>query len=48
MTPTEEARLDAYEIDIRFLNDKYGFDRKLAGELIRDILKGNFESKENK
>ena len=37
------AKLTAIEIDIRFLNDKYGISRELAIELITDMLKGNFE-----
>ena len=48
MTGSEDNRLDAYEIDVKFLRDKYGFDIMLASELIKDIIKGNFESKENK
>ena len=48
MNNTEDTWLDAYNIDVKFLNDKYGFDRKLANELINDIIKGNFESEESK
>ena len=34
MNNAEDDGLDAYDIDVKFLNDKYGFDRKLANELI--------------
>ncbi len=37
-------KLTDIEIDIRFLNDKYGISREVAIELITDIIKGNFES----
>ena len=47
MKIAENTWLDAYNIDVKFLNDKYGFDRKLASDLIKDISKGNFESGEN-
>tara|TARA_R110000787_G_scaffold275132_1_gene383567 strand:+ start:2595 stop:2741 length:147 start_codon:yes stop_codon:yes gene_type:complete len=48
MSNAEDNGLDAYDIDVKFLNDKYGFDRKLANELIKDIMKGNFESEKSK
>lgn len=37
-------KLTDLEIDIRFLNDKYGISREVAIEIITDIVKGNFES----
>lgn len=45
MTDSEEKRLDDYNIDIKFLKDKYGFDESVCIKLVKDILEGNFNSK---
>lgn len=45
MTEIKEIKLSSLEIDIRFLSHKYGIKRHVATEIIKDIVKGNFDSK---